>query len=123
MMEQALRTLIKGLVSAAPVDWGMNEQSATVPRVVLTLVSGGQGFTQTGPNGLRQYRVQVDCYGATYSAAMGLARLVIAGLSGYRAGDFAGIFLDAERDFQPDTETGAVLFRRSIDFIINHKEA
>lgn len=122
-MEQDLRALIQGLAPAdTPVDWGVNDASTALPRIVLTLVSGTHIYAFGGPQDLRQYRVQVDCYGATYGTTKTLARSLIAGLSGHRDNNFAGIFLEAERDFPPITDAGAPVFWVSIDIIINRKE-
>lgn len=121
-MEEALRLLIAAALPGIACDWGMSRQGASEPRVVLTMVSGGQAYTASDAVNLRPYRVQVDCYGATYLAVRNMARSLIAALGGHRGGAFGGIFLDAERDFAPDTESGETMFRRSLDFMIHHKE-
>lgn len=127
-MEGALRAILStnegvvGIVGNA-IHWGLAPQSATVPRLVLNLVSGIRDYALSGATGLVESRVQIDCYAANYSGAKFLARAVINAVSAYRGGvagiHFGGIFVDSERDLneaaQGDTATR---FRTSIDISV-----
>lgn len=121
-MEEMLRARLLAQVAGVAVDWGMNAQMTIGRRIVLTVVSGMQDMTQGGPDGLRSRRVQIDCYGPDYRAAKEIARDVITTLGGWRDAAVAGCFLDAERDLSPDTGSGEILHRVSLDFMIHHKE-
>ena len=119
-MEEAFRALLIAALPGVPVAWGLG--ATDIPRIVLFVVSGGDGYTQDGPSGLCWRRVQVDCYGATYGAARLLSRDVRAALSGYRGGIFNGIFLDADRDGETDDKADSVQARVSLDFMVHYKE-
>lgn len=86
-MEEALRARLMASsgLSGVPVNWGTHPQGLALPGIVLNVVSGAEGLTLTGPDGLTPSRVQVDCYATTYSAAKTLSRDVVASLHGYRA--------------------------------------
>ncbi|WP_340109461.1 DUF3168 domain-containing protein [Pikeienuella sp. HZG-20] len=121
-MEEALRALLlaDGAVAALAggrVDWGETRQSAGRPYAVLTLIGGAPGRTQSGPDGLFQGRVQIDCAAETYAEAKALSRAVRGALDGRSAGGFQGIFLSAERDGR-DAEVADALFGVSLDFLI-----
>jgi hypothetical protein len=121
-MEEDLRTALKAAIGGAvPVDWGWNAQGITPPRVVLVTVSGDDPVAHDGPVGLIERRVQVDCFAATPKAARDLGAAV-RGLNGYRAGNFAGVFVAAVRDGLPDTPGGEVLARVSIDLRVIYRE-
>lgn len=121
-MEEALTTLLASVASGRRY-WVRAPQGATLPYVVLNIVSGVRDYHTKGPSGYVQSRVQCDCYGSTYSAAKTTARAVRAAASGARSGDIQGIFVETERDL-PAEDAGPVnnLFRTSIDLIIHHKE-
>lgn len=121
-MEERLRARLREAIPQTAIDWGMSAQGASTPRIVLSVVSGGQTVTQDGPVGLRARRVQADCYAPTYGAAKALARRAIACLGGWTDGPVAGCFLDAERDIDPDRGAGETLFRVSLDFMIHAEE-
>lgn len=104
------------------IYWVERKQGAALPGVALTLIDGGEGHTQDGPDGLGQYRVQIDSYGATYASAKAVARAITAALDGVRAGRLQGMFHDSSRDLREAGSNDAErLFRTSSDFIINHR--
>lgn len=122
-MDEALRAVIRSALGAAvPVDWGQSAQGVPVPRVVLYRIGGSGDYTMAGPSGYRRARVQADCMGASVGSAKSLARQVVAALSGYRGGIFLGVFLDAERDLQPETDRAEPVGRVALDFIVHYKE-
>ena len=100
------------------------DQGSALPRLVVTKISGRDDYTMAGPSGLREGRVQVDCYNdATLGAAANTAlasavRLALGGLTAtVGATRLQGVFLDSERDlFEPDE--ARPLFRTSLDFIV-----
>ncbi len=122
-MDELLRARLKATVAAVPVDWGMTAQGAPAPRIVLYRISGGDDYVTTGRTGYSRTRVQVDCYAAGQGPAKLLARQVKASLSGWRSGAILGVFLDNERDLQPDIDGAAVLGRVVLDFFVHHQEA
>ena len=129
-MEEALRALIVAdsgvtdLVSTR-VYWRQAPQSVTGDFINLHVISAPRDYRMTGSSGLRQTRVQTDCWGSKYSTAKGIARALDAAVSGYSgtvSGKvFQGIFIDGERD-DDTTDTGdtQTRFRVSLDLIIWH---
>lgn len=120
-MEESFRALLQGdagvlaVVPAARINWGERPTREQLPAIVLTLVSGGEGLTLDGPDGLAEARVQVDCYGATFAQARAVADAVRARLHGYSGGAIQLIDLALER---AATDAAAVdrPTRRSLDF-------
>jgi hypothetical protein len=128
-MEEALRTLLSGaaavtaLVPATRINWGVHPQGEPLPGIVLTLISGAEGYTLTGPDGLSQGRVQVDCYAHDYRTAKLLSRAVIAALSGYRGGGFQGVFHAGTRDSREGgTNEAERPYRVGVDFTFTWSE-
>jgi len=125
MMEEDLRAVlladagVSGLASNR-VEWGSRRQGAPLPAVVLYVVSGAEGYTLKGRDGLSITRVQADCYGDTFAGAKLLSRAVIDALGGYSDTDFPGVFHVGTRD---DREGGSNEadrpFRTSLDFNVN----
>lgn len=121
-MEELLRTLLRAALPGVAVDWGMNAQSASLPRVVLYRISGGQEYSYSGPLTIRQARVQLDCYAATTGAAKLLARQLTDAVGGLRSGIIYGAFVLSERDYSPDTDGPSPVARVSVDISINFQE-
>lgn len=121
-MEEALTTLLASVASGRRY-WVRAPQGATLPYVVLNIVSGVRDYHTRGASGYVQSRVQADCYGATYSTSKTTARALRAATSGVRGGNIQGVFIESERDL-PAEDAGPVnnLFRTSVDLIIHHKE-
>jgi hypothetical protein len=122
-MEEAFRAALLAssgvttLVPAARLNWGAHPQGAAKPYVVMMVVSDAQGMTLTGPDGLSQGRVQVDCYAPTYTLAKQVSRAVRAVLHGYRGGGFQLVEHVATRDSREGgTNEAERLFRVSLDF-------
>lgn len=121
-MEEEIRAVLlasSGVTALAGtrVDFGGNPQGSPMPRVCLWTISDFDGLNITGPDGFFQGRVQADCYGATYSAAKGLARAVIAALNGYAGGGLQLVTLIGTRDTREGGANEAERpFRTSLDF-------
>lgn len=109
-------------LTATRIAWGARPQGAASPCVVLHRVGGEREQSMAGPDGVVSSRVQVDCWGVTYTAAKSVARQVVAALNGYRAGAIQRVFIDSERDDQfldpPDP-----LYRTRLDLRVWHTEA
>jgi hypothetical protein len=131
-MEEALVSLLAS-VAGGRRYWGRKPQKRSDggpverPYVVLQRVTGLRDYHLQGPSGYVASRVQIDCYGDTYTSAKQTARSVIALVSGFHgtiAGTrIQGIFVDSERDL-PAADAGEVkdLFRTSIDVFVHHTE-
>lgn len=109
------------------VNWDAHPQGEALPGVVLTLISGAEGYTQAGRDGLLRATVQVDVYGPDHAPVVGIAREIRDALSGYRGegpgGFFEGIFLTATRSGREGgTNEAERPFRHSMDFDVNWRE-
>ncbi|MDZ7906335.1 MAG: DUF3168 domain-containing protein [Cypionkella sp.] len=104
------------------IDWGSRAQGALLPAIALHGISGAENYHLKGPDGLLQARVQVDCWAMSYGSAKALSRAVLASLSGYRGGNFRGVFHEATRDDRESgTNEATRPFRTSLDFNVNWK--
>jgi hypothetical protein len=128
-MEEALVTLLTAYapltaLTSTRVYWMRAPQGVAMPYATLQVISRIPDVTHSGPRGLADARVQVDCYGLTYASAKSVARAVEARLSGYKGTSgvvFDGVFKDSEQDLFESDATTDKLFRVSMDFIIWHK--
>lgn len=89
----------------------------------MNRISGAPVYTDQGESGLATARVEIDCWGATYTSAKQTARAVIAALSAFvgTAGSytFQYVLLDAERDFsEAGSNAAEYLYRTNLDFIV-----
>jgi hypothetical protein len=128
-VEEAFRALLlaraqlMALISADRVVFGDVLQGRAYPLITMMTVSGAEGMTMRGPDGLFEGRVQVDCYAESMAEAKRLAREVIAGLHGHRSTGtgprFAGIFHETTRDGREGSTNDADRpFRTSLDFTV-----
>jgi hypothetical protein len=126
-MEQELRAILLAASSVTDVvvnriNWGSIPQGQPYPSVAMHVIDEVTESTMTGPDGLFQGRVQIDCYALTYSQSKILARAIIAVLDGYRGGVFSGIFLASARDSRESgTNEADRPFRVSLDFATNRR--
>ena len=113
---------VTALVSTR-VSPGRRPQASALPAIDVNTISGAPVYTDDGESGLASARVEINCWGQTYSSAKLVARAVKAALSAF-VGESAGItfqnvLLDDERDF---SETGSnaaeYLFSTNLDFIV-----
>jgi len=128
-MEEALRAVLRSsaavidLVPPERINWGDHPQGIGDPYVVLNVISGAEGMTLKGPDGLAEARVQIDCYGSSYAAAKSLSRAVVGHLHGYRMGRFRLVAHVATRDSREGgTNEAERLFRVSLDFTTHWRE-
>jgi hypothetical protein len=129
-MEEAFRALLTGsaavvaLVPASRINWGAHPQGQPLPGVVLTVVSGAEGLTLQGPDGLSQGRVQVDCYAPAYADAKAVSRVIVTRLHGLRSGGFRLVRHVATRDSREGgTNEAERPYRVSLDFETSWKES
>ena len=102
---------------------GVRPQGTALPTIVFNMISANPSYSDDGEDGIAEARIQLDCWGATYTDAKKTARAVKTALSGFggtvNSVRFRYIALDLEHDMQ---ETGADAasypFRTSLDFII-----
>lgn len=129
-MKEDFRAFLLGLAGVADfvggrVHWRRRPQGGALPAVVLQIVSAPRSYNMKGESGLRRTQVQVDLIADSYTQVTVLERLVLPQVSGARVvegqTEFRGIFVDATREDDEETETGS-LFRASIDLTINHRE-
>ena len=129
-MEEALRARIAGqsgvtALVGTRIYWGLAPQSVAGDFVAMHVISGPRDYTMQAASGLRQTRVQVDCWAGTYGAAKAIARAIESAVSGFKGTvsgkTFQGIFIDAERDDDTsDTGDGVTRYRTSLDLLIWH---
>lgn len=98
-------------------------QGAALPAITCTRVSGQPGYDDDGEIGLEDARIQVDCWGVTYTAAKLLSEAVRNRLSAFSgvqgATDFSYIMLDEVRDLREGGSGQAEYnFRVAMDFIV-----
>lgn len=122
-MEEDLRailrsdTVLTGIVGQR-IDWGAHPQGVEFPAIVLTLASGFEGLHMNG-TGPFEGRVQVDCYGLSYSDAKTAARAVVRALHAYRSGGFLFIQHTTTRDTREGGGNEATRpYRTGLDFNI-----
>lgn len=109
---------------ATRIKWSARLQGTPLPAVVMFRVGGRRDTVMDGASGLVESRVQIDCYGRTYTEAKQVARAVIGVVNGARYPEqgLAGLFLDAERDTHEGEDPDPV-FRTSLDVRVWHHEA
>lgn len=115
---------VTALVSTR-INWSRRPQGAALPAIVLHRVSGLPDVHHAGASGLVVSRVQVDCWGASYGSAKGVARAVETAITAQTftqgATRFDVILIDSERDDSTDETTP--LFRTSLDLMVHHANA
>jgi len=126
-MEEQLRAILLAASSVTDIvgnriNWGSIPQGQNYPGVAMHVIDEISESTMTGPDGLLQGRVQIDCYALTYAQSKVLARAIIATLDGFRGGIFSGIFLASARDSRESgTNEADRPFRVSLDFATNRR--
>ena len=123
-MEEALRALLTGyapltaLVSTR-IYWNEIPQAATDPAVVLYKITGAEGYTMQGTDGLDSSQVQIDVRALTVISAWAVSRAIKTKLAGFRDASFGGVFLLSER--QSSEKPATTLYHRvSMDFAVNY---
>lgn len=128
-MEEALATLLLGTSAIASLignrlTWLVRVQNSPLPSLVLNVISNVPEYSDEGDAGLKQARVQIDCWALTYASAKALARAVKARLSGMRETasgvEFSAAWVDLEQDLFDTGAAGQSLYRVSLDILITH---
>lgn len=108
------------------INWLRRPQAAVLPDIILHRIDGAPDYHLTGPSGLVESRVQVDCWADTFAGAKHIARAVEAAVSGQRftrgAIRFDAILILDEGDDTFD-ETPNVYFRTRLDLAVHHASA
>jgi len=104
---------------------GTRPQASALPAIVLNTISSTPSYSDDGEDGIREDRVQIDCWGSTYASAKSVARAVTTALSAYRGTvddvTFQYITLDLQHDFRESGSNAAeYLFRTSLDFLVTY---
>lgn len=104
---------------------GSVPQGEALPSLVVNRISGRPLYADDGETGLEENRVQLDCYGLTYTDAEALRAAVQSTLSAYVAdATFPYILLDVTRDMRDGgSKETEYPFRISMDFIIWYRSA
>lgn len=128
MMETALRSRLLDdadvtAIVTERVHWSVRPQDDELPSLVLQVISDPRPQTYKGAVGMRQTRVQLDCYAADRAGAVALREAVIAAIT--PAGTFFGTkfqraFIDTVRDLGAHSDTADFVHRDSIDALIWH---
>lgn len=124
-MQKALRAR---LLAASPVnvlvaqrvDWVDRPQASALPAITLQTISDSRPQHLKGFQALRDTRVQVDCWGATYQQVSVLREAVIAALVPENTGNgirFDRTLVDGVRDLGERTDI-QFIHRTSIDLIV-----
>lgn len=127
-MEAAFRAALLAVPAVAAlgparVSWGAVPQGAALPAVSITRISGAEGMTMRGRDGLTEARVQVDAWADDYEAALAIARAVERTLHGHRAGGLRLVAHAGTRDDRAggSNEAGRP-YRQSMDFIVHWRD-
>lgn len=117
-MEEEIHSLLSSL--GHPVAWGSLGSGTSLPRVVLSKVSGSERVTLDGPVGKIVARVQIDCYGDALREAGQLGYAIRGLLSGYAGGVITFARLEGIRDGR-DGSDGDAIPRMSLDFAVHYR--
>jgi hypothetical protein len=102
---------------------GVRLQGSALPAAVFNVISATPSYSDDGDDGIEENRVQIDCWGETYSSAKSVARAVIGALSGFGGSvdgvDIKYVSLDMHHDStEGGTKASEYLHRTSLDFIV-----
>lgn len=125
MMQESFRAALR---AASPVtemcgnriDLGGNPQGSALPRIVIWTIGDNEEHDLDGPCGHSIGRVQVDCYGKSYTEAVMVSCRARTALDGYSGHGFQDITHQGTRDNQiPGTGEADRPFVIQLDFITN----
>lgn len=116
--------LISSAVGAGRIYPLRLPQAERQTSIVYTRISGQGDHHNTGPSGLTQLRLQIDCWAPSIAAATALANLVKERIDGFRGTMpdtnspplqmvVRGVFFDGERE---DYDDAVSLYRVSRDY-------
>lgn len=123
-MEEAFRALLTGDATltglvGTRIYWNAIPQDAADPSVVLYKITGGEGHTMDGPDGMFNGTVQIDVRATSVSSMWAVSRAIRAKLDGYSDANFRGVFHRGDR--QSSEKPGPTLYHRSSqDFDVWH---
>lgn len=80
-------TSLTAIVSTR-IHWNEAPQGTANPNVILRVISSSDSLHMNGKNDLLEARIQVDCYGTSYSQAKSISRAIQSTLHGFRSGGF-----------------------------------
>lgn len=131
-MQEALRSYLIGIETITDlvgnrISWSVIPRQQALPAIVLQLIDGIPDYVFSGPSGIVNSRVQVDCWARTYRDSVSVSRALKTAVSGFRGSvsdtEFHGIFIDSERDLPDDgVPSEELLYRISIDLQVWHSE-
>jgi len=106
----------------------VREQLDGLPAITYQVISGIRGHDMSGPSGLVEGRIQINCFATTPLASLQLAAVVRAALSGL-SGSPAGVriecmLLEDQSDLpsiEPENEEMNV-YAQMMDFYVLYKE-
>lgn len=104
------------------VYWMERPQGASLPAIVLQVISEDRPQHMKGFTGLDWARVQIDAWGLSYGDARGAAEAVIAAITPEQTGNgvrFTRSFVDIVRDSTERVDTKTI-FRTTLDMMIHH---
>jgi hypothetical protein len=104
-------------------------QPPTFPAIAYTRMPRTEQFTDDGPSGLVDCRIQLDCYAATYDGAVVLGDAVRGALNGWKDAG-SGVQKSQQvpqtegdlREPVGDSEGGAESFRVTMDILVSGSE-
>lgn len=124
-MESALRALLTGyapltaLVPAARIVWNHLPQATTRPAIVLYKITGAEGLTYSGPDGLADGIVQIDVQALTVTSMWAVRDAILAKLHGYRGGIFQLIrHVSGDESSEELAGAGSLIHRARLDFTV-----
>lgn len=105
---------------------GSKPQASGFPAITVNWVEGNPIYTNDGDSGLANVRLELDCWGDTYTEAKDLAAVVKTLLSGFQ-GTNSGVVIEntlveSERDFREGgSNADEYLFRTNLDLTVWHR--
>lgn len=130
ILESAVYALLVEITGSAAVHPLRAPQNARPPYTIYQRIDGDRFGTLTGPSGLAQKRIQVDCYDVSYEDAKLAAETIRQRLDGY-SGTVAGVRIGGvslltdlpdQEDSEGETETGQPAVRISKDYLFTYEE-
>ncbi len=130
MMEKALFELIKTYASGR-IYALRAPQNVTAPFVVFQRIDSDRWRSLTGPSGVAQATVQIDCYAETYYAAKELSEQIEQTLDGYQGIVYfgsdspldsvyiGGISLQNDSDIIDQTDE-PLLYRNTANYLVTY---
>lgn len=117
---------LKALVGTK-INWLQRPQASALPAITLQRISDLPTNDGCGADALTETRVQIDCWGLTFTSVLAVSRAVEAALSGqsftHGTTEFVSVFIDASSDTaEPGTTQGSIIHRVRTDYQFWHRE-